>query len=99
MATAKWIRDRRAAAGLTQAELARKVGASQPLISLWERGTSEPPPELLKKLRTVLDGKQTKKKDKAAKRDDLELHVKLWAVADRLRGPLAPADYKHVVLG
>jgi len=99
MATAKWIRDRRAAAGLTQAELGRKVGASQPLISLWERGTSEPPPDVLKKLRTVLEGKLAKKKDKAAKRDDLELHVKLWAVADRLRDPLAPADYKHVVLG
>ena len=56
MKTSKWIRDRRALAGLTQAELGRKVGASQPMISLWERGATEPPPDMLKKLRTVLDG-------------------------------------------
>jgi type I restriction enzyme M protein len=55
MKTSKWIHDRRAAAGLTQAELGRKVGASQPMISLWERGASEPPPAVLKKLRTLLD--------------------------------------------
>ena len=61
MKTSQWIRDRRAAAGLTQAELGRKVGASQPMISLWERGASEPPPDMLKKLRTALDGKPVPK--------------------------------------
>jgi type I restriction enzyme M protein len=54
MNTSQWIRDRRTAAGLSQAELARRVGASQPLVSLWERGVSEPTPEVLKQLRSVL---------------------------------------------
>lgn len=56
MNTAQWIRERRLAAGLSQAELARRVGASQPMISLWERGASEPPAEALARLRAVLDG-------------------------------------------
>lgn len=56
MKTAKWIRERRAAAGLTQADLARKVGVSQPMISLWERGQSEPPDDVRRKLGKVLDG-------------------------------------------
>lgn len=62
MKTSKWIHDRRAAAGLSQAELGRQVGASQPMISLWERGASEPPPDILKKLQKVLDGNPAQKK-------------------------------------
>ena len=59
MSTAQWIRDRRSAAGLSQAELARQVGVSQPMISLWERGVSEPAPDVLKQLRSVLgEGKK-----------------------------------------
>jgi len=60
MSTAQWIRDRRSAAGLSQAELARQVGVSQPMISLWERGVTEPAPDVLKQLRSVL-GKSKKK--------------------------------------
>jgi type I restriction enzyme M protein len=54
MNTAQWIRDRRMSSGFSQAELARRVGASQPMISQWERGVSAPPPDLLKKLEKVL---------------------------------------------
>ena len=36
------IRDARRGAGLTQVELARRLGTTQPVISRWERGGDEP---------------------------------------------------------
>lgn len=36
------IRQRRLAAGLTQAELARRVGVQTSQVSRWERGVAEP---------------------------------------------------------
>lgn len=36
------IREARTIAGLTQAELAERVGTKQSVISRWERGTDEP---------------------------------------------------------
>jgi len=36
------IRDARRIAGLTQVELARRLGTTQPVISRWERGGDEP---------------------------------------------------------
>lgn len=41
--------------GLTQIELARKIGVSQFLISSLERGTTQASPDLLIRLTTVLD--------------------------------------------
>src|SRR3954471_17637067 len=55
MKTAKWIRDRRTAAGLSQAELAQQVGVTQPIVSQWERGIAKPSPLVLDKLRTTLE--------------------------------------------
>src|SRR5436305_12907862 len=55
MKTAKWIRERRAAAGLSQAELAHKVGVTQPIVSQWERGIAKPSPLVLDKLRATLE--------------------------------------------
>jgi type I restriction enzyme M protein len=54
MKTMNWIRDRRTAAGWSQAELADKVGVTQPIVSQWERGVAAPSPIALAKLRTVL---------------------------------------------
>jgi len=54
MKTVKWIRDRRTAAGLSQAELAQKVGVTQPIVSQWERGVAAPSPVALEKLRAIL---------------------------------------------
>ena len=51
MKISQWIRDRRAAAGLTQAELAAKTGVIQPIVSQWERGVAEPGPIARQKLR------------------------------------------------
>jgi type I restriction enzyme M protein len=53
MKSAKWIRDRRTAAGLSQAELAAKVGVPQPIVSQWERGVAQPSAIALEKLQTV----------------------------------------------
>lgn len=54
MSTGQWIRDRRIAAGLSQAALAREIGVNQPFISLWERGVYEPPASAMKKIRKIL---------------------------------------------
>jgi transcriptional regulator with XRE-family HTH domain len=36
------VRDARRRAGLSQAELARRIGTAQPVVSRWERGADEP---------------------------------------------------------
>jgi type I restriction enzyme M protein len=54
MDISQWIRDRRAAAGLTQAQLAEKTGVTQPIVSQWERGIAEPSPIALERLRKLL---------------------------------------------
>jgi transcriptional regulator with XRE-family HTH domain len=51
----KNIREARINAGLSQAELAEKMGVSQPRVSQWENGKSPPSPEQLKQLGEVLD--------------------------------------------
>lgn len=48
------IRDARIRIGASQAELATKLGVSQPLISNWESGKLSPAPEYLKVLQRVL---------------------------------------------
>jgi type I restriction enzyme M protein len=53
MKTSQWIKDRRAAAGLSQAQLAEKTGVTQPIVSQWERGIAEPSPIALGKLRAL----------------------------------------------
>lgn len=56
------LKERRKAAGLTQAVLAKRVGCKQPTIGNIERGVYPPSPELLAKLEGVLDGKRVPKK-------------------------------------
>ena len=48
--TAERIRERRQELGLTQAEVARSAGTSQPAISRYERGGSVPSPRTLKRI-------------------------------------------------
>src|SRR5437870_3968031 len=50
------IQEGRIRIGLSQAELAEKLGISQPLVSSWERGRSAPSEEHGKKLTEVLGG-------------------------------------------
>lgn len=48
------LRRGRLAAGLSQAELAKKIRVAQPTISTWEIGTSKPDKETLAKLEGIL---------------------------------------------
>jgi type I restriction enzyme M protein len=54
MKTAQWIRERRTASGLTQAQLAKKTGFTRSIISQWEGGIAKPSSLGLEKLRAVL---------------------------------------------
>ncbi|HEY5895322.1 MAG TPA: helix-turn-helix domain-containing protein [Chthoniobacterales bacterium] len=53
---AQQIKNARIKIGLSQAELAGKVGVSQPLVSTWERGRASPSEEQRKKLTEVVGG-------------------------------------------
>lgn len=46
--------DLRAAAGVSQAELARRSGVAQPSIAAYESGRRRPSPEMLERLRAAL---------------------------------------------
>ncbi len=50
----RFIRDRREAVGLTQAQLAAGLHVSQSLVSLWEQGKAVPAGEKLRPLAEVL---------------------------------------------
>jgi type I restriction enzyme M protein len=52
--SAVWLRDARKAKGLSQAELAEKIGAAQAQISQWETGKSEPGTEVIGRLEKLL---------------------------------------------
>src|SRR4029077_12438315 len=56
MDISRWIRERRTAAGLTQAQLAEKTGVTQSIVFQWERGVTEPSSIALAKLRNILEG-------------------------------------------
>ena len=51
----KQLREARIRAGLSQEELADKVGVSQPLVSIWERAKGTPSAQHQRALRAVLD--------------------------------------------
>jgi type I restriction enzyme M protein len=53
MKISQWIRDRRAAAGLTQVDLAEKTGVTPSIVSQWERGIAKPSAMALPKLRAL----------------------------------------------
>ena len=50
MKAAPLIRDARHKAGISQAELAKRVGTQQPAVARWERGDSEPRVDTLGRL-------------------------------------------------
>lgn len=55
MLSADLLREARLRAGLTQAELGRRVGKPQSVISRWERGEVEPSLETLRQLIRACD--------------------------------------------
>jgi DNA modification methylase/transcriptional regulator with XRE-family HTH domain len=54
--------DARAAMGLTQKELAERLGSSYYALVRWERGDIQPPADVLERLRTLLSGRQTEER-------------------------------------
>jgi type I restriction enzyme M protein len=129
----QWIRNMRVGKGLTQSDLAGKLKVGQPQISQWERGTQDPGPEVLERLRKLfgepLGGASKRSSSPATEKPtptrrtappsagvekvpdrrlatngtrnggDLGFEAILWAAADKLRGTMDSAEYKHVVLG
>ena len=69
------IRERRRSNGLSQPELAARMGMSQPTISLWELGKAKPSEDQLQELEAILGGlANTKKHD-----GDIELPpIAMW---------------------
>jgi transcriptional regulator with XRE-family HTH domain len=55
MVTAQRIKELRKDNGYTQAQLAEKVGCSQPMIALWEKGECEPTASAIVKLSDALN--------------------------------------------
>ena len=53
MSIKKWIRDERTRLGLSQKELAEKVGTNQGYVSLWEGGKREASPDEVKRLKEI----------------------------------------------
>lgn len=51
---AKWIKESRETANITQAQLAEKIGVTQPYVSQWEHGTSRPSQSIIEKISAVL---------------------------------------------
>ncbi len=76
--------------GLTQAELARRAGTSQPVISAYERGRRDPTYATLQKL--VRAGGEHLRLDAARDPSDLAPPADLREHADRLLDVLGLAD-------
>lgn len=57
MTPAALIRTTRTRAGLTQAELARRAGTSQPVISAYEHGRRDPSSETLRRILAAAGGR------------------------------------------
>ena len=76
--------------GLTQADLARRAGTSQPVISAYEHGRRDPTYETLRKL--VQAGGERLQLDAAPPRSDLPPPVGVEDHARRLLDVLSLAD-------
>ncbi len=125
--TTSWLSKGRKAKGLSQAELAEKLGVGQARVSQWETGKAEPSMEQTAKLKKLLgsearspappkaapaqaplfaESKPPPSPKRAARQGNgktsgavIGFEEQLWLAADKLRGSLESAEYKHVVLG
>lgn len=91
---AKWLRTRireaREAEEMTQVDLAEELGVSQPAISAWENGTTEPREEMYDRVLEWLDsveGTPTRPRSRPGTDDDSD------------PGELSPAQKKLVAVG
>ena len=90
MEPAALIRAVRRRQGLSQAELARRAGTSQPVISAYEHGRRDPSYETLRKL--VEAGGERLHLDAAPARSDLSRPESIQEHARRLMDVLSVAD-------
>ena len=90
MSPAALIRAVRRRQGLTQADLARRAGTSQPVISAYEHGRRDPTYETLRKL--VEAGGERLQLDAVMPRSDLPPPADAWEHARRLLDVLSLAD-------
>lgn len=83
-------------------EIARMAGVSVPAVTQWrkKKGSDFPAPlsgyETLVFDKAEVEAWLSKKKKKFK---PLDLEATLWAAADKMRGHMDAAEYKHVVLG
>jgi type I restriction enzyme M protein len=83
-------------------EIATMAGVSVPAVTQWRKKKDSDFPAPLSGYETLVFDKTEveawlKAKNKTFK--PLKLEATLWAAADKLRGHMDPAEYKHVVLG
>lgn len=71
MGAAEAIRAARRSAGLTQAELARLAGTSQPAVNRYERGKSEPSRATLARILAACSGTRRPSEALVAHRDEV----------------------------
>ncbi len=90
MSAATVIRDVRRRQGLTQAQLARRAGTTQPVISAYEHGRRDPSYEMLRKL--VEAAGERLRVDAARPGPDLPPPADLEEHARRLLDVLSLAD-------
>ncbi len=102
--TSQWLKAERKKQKVTQKTLASKLGVSAAQISQWEKGKAEPDEEQLKALQEALAAGSDaapgpKANGKQRSNAVLGFEQKMWEAADKLRGSMDAAEYKHVVLG
>ena len=73
--SARLIREARAAAGLTQAELARRAGTSQPTIAAYEAGGKVPNVDTLERLLRAAGTSLTTSRPRRSQRTDRLRHL------------------------
>ena len=85
------IRAERRAAGLSQSQLARAAGVSQPNLSAYENGRRVPSPEVLERIRRALVGRPSERIEQH--RESIRaLVAKHHAAAPRLFGSVARGE-------
>jgi type I restriction enzyme M protein len=112
---APWFATLRKKHRLTPSAMAERFGVSAAKLQQWEKGKAHPTAAELERVTRLFgpppvegapkNGADRKARPSSDNLDDrasaaiLGFEEKLWAAADKLRGSMDAAEYKHVVLG